>query len=39
MASVKAVGPSGQISPGKEYAGRLVLVDQVATLDLMAMKL
>ncbi len=29
MATVKTVGNSGQISLGKEYAGRHVLIDQV----------
>ena len=29
MTSVKTVGSSGQISLGKEYAGRQVLVEQV----------
>jgi len=29
MATIKTVGNSGQISLGKEYAGRHVLVDQI----------
>ena len=29
MASIKTVGSSGQISLGKEYAGRHVLVDEL----------
>lgn len=29
MQMVKMVGTSGQVSLGKEYAGRLVLIDQV----------
>jgi hypothetical protein len=29
MASVKTVGNSGQVSLGKEYAGRHVLIDQI----------
>jgi len=29
MTSVKTVGNSGQISLGKEYAGRHVLIDQI----------
>jgi hypothetical protein len=29
MSSIKTVGRSGQISLGKEYAGRQVLVDEV----------
>ena len=29
MTSVKTVGSSGQISLGKEYAGRHVLIDQI----------
>jgi len=29
MASIKTVGQSGQISLGKEYAGRSVMVDEI----------
>ena len=29
MQSVKTIGSNGQISLGKEYAGRLVIVDEV----------
>lgn len=29
MQSVKTIGSNGQISLGKEYAGRLVMVDEV----------
>ena len=29
MATVKTIGSSGQIAPGKEYAGRQVLVEEV----------
>ena len=29
MATIKTIGNSGQISIGKEYAGRNVLVDQI----------
>jgi hypothetical protein len=29
MAIIKVIGKSGQIALGKEYAGRLVLVDQL----------
>lgn len=29
MATVKTIGHSGQISLGKEYAGRTVLVDEI----------
>jgi hypothetical protein len=29
MQVVKTIGASGQVSLGKEYAGRLVLIDQV----------
>ena len=28
MAQIKQIGPSGQVSLGKEYAGRLVIVEQ-----------
>ncbi len=31
MSAIKTVGTSGQISLGKEYAGRHVLVEQVET--------
>jgi hypothetical protein len=29
MQAIKTVGASGQVSLGKEYAGRLVMIDQV----------